>query len=67
VLLTASAVVQLDYMVALLFQAATKVPGASAFDPQEPFVAAAILAAAVALLGTLRPSEGPRPWGQSVA
>jgi len=54
VLLSSSAVVQLDYMTALLFQAAAQVPGATAFDPQEPFIAAAITGAAIALLMNLR-------------
>jgi hypothetical protein len=55
VLLTASGVIQLDYMTALLFQAAAKVPGATPYDPQEPFIAAAIGAAAAVLLANLRP------------
>jgi hypothetical protein len=60
VLLTASGVIQLDYMIALLFQTAAKVPGATPFDPHEPFIAAAILAAAAALLVNLRPVRQDR-------
>ena len=54
VLLTASGVIQLDYMTALLFQAAAKVPGTTPYDPQEPFIAAAIVVAAAVLLANLR-------------
>jgi hypothetical protein len=62
VLLTGSGIVQLDYTVALLFQAAARIPGATSVDPQEPFIAAAIIAAAAALLANLRPGPArPRP------
>jgi hypothetical protein len=54
VLLTAIGVIQLDYMTALMFQAAAQVPGATPYDPQEPFIAAAIVAAAAVLLANLR-------------
>jgi len=57
VLLTASGVIQLDYMTALLFQAAAQVPGATPYDPQEPFIAVAIVAAAAVLLANLRPAR----------
>ena len=53
VLLTASAPVQLAYMAALPAQVAAGVPGATAFDPQEPWIAALITAAAAAMLGGL--------------
>jgi hypothetical protein len=47
---------QLDYMTALPFQVAAGVPGATAFDPAEPFIATAMLAGAAALLAGLRPT-----------
>jgi hypothetical protein len=57
VLLVASAVIQVTYVLALAFQAAARIPGATAFDPQEPYIAAAITGAAAVLLGGLR--RGP--------
>ena len=57
VLLVASAVIQVNYVLALAFQAAARIPGATAFDPQEPYIAAAITGAAAVLLGGLR--KGP--------
>jgi hypothetical protein len=54
VLLVASAVIQVNYVLALAFQAAARIPGATAFDPQEPYIAAAITGAVVVLLGGLR-------------
>jgi hypothetical protein len=54
VLLVASAVIQVTYVLALAFQAAARIPGATAFDPQEPYIAAAITGAAAVLLGGLR-------------
>jgi hypothetical protein len=54
VLLVASAVIQVNYALALALQAAARVPGATAFDPQEPYIAAAITGAAAVLLGGLR-------------
>lgn len=54
--LTASSVIQVDYVLALWFQAAARLPGATAFDPQEPVIAAAIPGAAAALLAGLRRS-----------
>jgi hypothetical protein len=53
-LLVASGVVQIDYVLALVFQAAAGIPGATAFDPQEPYIAAAILGSAAALLAGVR-------------
>ncbi|SNS08422.1 hypothetical protein SAMN04488107_1263 [Geodermatophilus saharensis] len=60
VLLVASAVVQVDYVLALAAQAAARIPGATAFDPQEPFIAAAITGAAAVLVAGLRPDPGTR-------
>jgi len=57
VLLVASAVIQLNYVLALAFQAAARIPGATAFDPEEPYIAAAITGGAAVLLGALR--RGP--------
>ncbi|MGY1679972.1 hypothetical protein [Geodermatophilus sp. SYSU D01176] len=58
VLLTSSAVIQANYLLALRAQAAAGIPGATAFDPQEPPIAAAIVGAAAALLaGTRRPMD----------
>jgi hypothetical protein len=54
VLLVASAVIQVNYVLALALQASARIPGATAFDPQEPCIAAAITAAAAALLVNLR-------------
>lgn len=57
VLLLASGVVQqLGYLVALPFQAAAGVPGATVLDPFEPPIAAAFLIASVALLAGVRRS-----------
>ncbi|MGY1700024.1 hypothetical protein [Geodermatophilus sp. SYSU D00766] len=58
VLLVASAVVQVDYVLALASQAAARIPGATAFDPQEPYVAAAVTGAAAVLLAGLRRGPG---------
>ncbi|HEU4947188.1 MAG TPA: hypothetical protein VFT31_08550 [Kribbella sp.] len=62
-LLGFSVVYQLNYMTALAFQAAADVPGATAFDPQEPPIAAAALAATVVLLAGLSPKLSRRPAG----
>src|SRR3712207_6998142 len=43
-----------SYLLALQFQAAARIPGATAFDPQEPYIAATILGAAAVLLAGLR-------------
>jgi hypothetical protein len=59
VLLASGVGSQLDYMTALVFQTAAGVPGATPFDPAEPFIAAAMLAGAAALLGGLRRSPVP--------
>jgi hypothetical protein len=57
VLLIAGTIHQLGYLLALSFQAAAGVPGATAFDPMEPPVALAFLVSAAALLaGVSRPS-----------
>ena len=50
VLLTSGVVHQIGYMVALPFQVAAGVPGATAFDPIEPVIASGFLLAAVALM-----------------
>jgi hypothetical protein len=57
-MLISGTVHQLGYLVALPFQVAAGVPGATAFDPLEPPIAAAFLVAAVALLAGLRRSHG---------
>jgi hypothetical protein len=54
VLLTSGVVHQIGYMVALPFQVAADVPGATAVDPVEPVIAAGFLLAAVALLASVR-------------
>ncbi|MGY1701880.1 hypothetical protein ACI8AD_19605 [Geodermatophilus sp. SYSU D00766] len=54
VLLLASAVIQVNYVLALAVQAAAGIPGATAFDPQEPYIAAVIIGAVAVLLGGLR-------------
>ena len=51
ILLTSGVVHQIGYMVALPFQVAAGVPGATAFDPVEPVIASGFLLAAVALIG----------------
>ena len=47
-------VYQLSYLTALLFQASAKVPGATSFDPAEPFIAGVFAVAAALLLSGLR-------------
>ena len=47
-------VYQIDYMVALIFQTSAGVPGATAFDPQEPLIVAAYLVTTALLLGSVR-------------
>jgi hypothetical protein len=62
VLLPSSAVIQANYLIALRAQAAAGIPGATAFDPQEPPIAAAIIGAAAALLrGVGRSPTAPAP------
>jgi hypothetical protein len=53
-LLVAGTVQQLTYMVALPFQANAGIPGAVAFDPQEPLIALVYVIASVALLASVR-------------
>ena len=67
VLLVASAVIQVNYVLALAFQAAARIPGATAFDPQEPYIAAVITGGAAVLLAgvTRRPAAAAvRPGHQ---
>jgi len=59
VLLASGVGSQLDYMTALAFQTAAGVPGATAVDPAEPLITAAMLAGAGALLGNLRRTAVP--------
>lgn len=54
-----SVIYQLNYMVALVVQANAGVPGATAFDPQEPPIVAAFLVATVLLLGSVRGGRAP--------
>jgi hypothetical protein len=61
VFVTAGILQQVGYLTALVFQARAGVPGATAFDPQEPFIAAAFLAAAVVLFAGLRPARQHAP------
>lgn len=53
-LLVSGTVHQLGYMTALVFQAAPDIPGATAFDPIEPFITLAYVTAAVLLLVNVR-------------
>jgi hypothetical protein len=57
VLLVAGALSQLDYVVALLVQAASEVPGATAFDPVEPIILGVYAAGVGVLLRGLAPHE----------
>lgn len=57
-LLVASGVIQVNYMLALFFQAVARIPRATAFDPQEPYIAAAIAGAAAVLLANPRRRPG---------
>jgi hypothetical protein len=54
VLLTSSAVIQVDYLLALRFQTVAGIPGSTPFDPQEPLLATAIIGAAATLLAGVR-------------
>jgi hypothetical protein len=58
---------QVGYLVALPFQVAADIPGATGFDPGEPVIAAAFLLAAGALLAGLRHADsgGDHPTGRS--
>ena len=53
-LLVAGVVHQIGYMIAMLFQVNADIAGASAFDPFEPVIALAYLAAVVLLLANIR-------------
>jgi hypothetical protein len=59
VLLISGTVHQLSYMAALLSQAMSDVPGATAFDPLEPVILAAYGIAAALLLGNMRVQQHP--------
>lgn len=48
------------YMTALIFQADARVPGATAFDPLEPAIAVAFLAATAIMLANLDAARLPR-------
>jgi hypothetical protein len=65
VLLIAGTLHQVSYMVALLFQSTAAVPGAVAFDPFEPVIAALYLAATVAMMVTASPRHQPNAAGRS--
>jgi hypothetical protein len=54
VVLIAGVLQQVDYMAALVFQAAARIPGASGFDPIEPFIAAIYLVGAAVMLARVR-------------
>jgi hypothetical protein len=66
-LLASGALLQVQYMAALLFQSAARVPGATPFDPAEPVIALAMAGGAAALLVGLRrrpTTLGLEPAGQ---
>jgi hypothetical protein len=56
VVLVAGVLQQADYIAALLFQATAEIPGATGFDPIEPFIASVYLVGAVVMLKQLRGS-----------
>ncbi|PFG38294.1 hypothetical protein ATJ97_0767 [Georgenia soli] len=58
VLLTSGTLQQLQYMTGLLVQRTTGVPGAVAYDPAEPFIMLAFVAATVVLLAGLPADSG---------
>jgi hypothetical protein len=60
-LTVAGVVQQATYMTALVFQSNADVPGAAAFDPQEPFIAGAYVVAAGALLLATPKENARRP------
>jgi hypothetical protein len=60
VLLVSGLVHQVSYVAALWFQSRAKVPGATAFDPQEPVIAAVFLIALALLLVNIASSAGRR-------
>jgi hypothetical protein len=65
VLLIAGTLHQVSYMVALVFQSTAGVPGAVAFDPFEPMIAALYLTATVAILLSAGPRQMHSAVGQS--
>jgi hypothetical protein len=65
VLLIAGTLHQASYMVALLFQSTAGVPGAVAFDPFEPVIAALYLTATVAMLLAAGPRHTHSAAGRS--
>jgi hypothetical protein len=54
VVLIAGVLQQVDYMVALVFQATANIPGASGYDPIEPFITAIYLVGATVMLTRVR-------------
>jgi hypothetical protein len=50
------AVYQVNYMTALVFQAQAEVPGATSFDPVEPYIAAVFAIGAAIMLTSMKPS-----------
>jgi hypothetical protein len=65
VLLIAGTLHQASYMVALLFQSTAGVPGAVAFDPFEPVIAALYLTATVVVLLAAGPRQMHSAAGRS--
>jgi len=51
------ALYQVNYLVALVFQAEAGVPGAPGFDPAEPFIAGVFLIAVVIMGFSMRPAD----------
>jgi hypothetical protein len=51
------AVYQVNYMTALMFQAGAGVPGATSFDPVEPYIAAVFAIGAAVMLASMKPSH----------
>lgn len=60
VVLIAGVLQQVEYAMALVFQASTDIPGAIAFDPIEPFIISAYLVGTVTLLSHVRGSGSAR-------
>jgi hypothetical protein len=61
-LLTSGAVSRGEHLVAVRAQVVAGIPGATAADPHEPPIAAAVVGAAAALLGWMRrPTAAPGP------
>jgi hypothetical protein len=58
---------QIGYMVALVFQSRAAIPGASAFDPIEPFITLAFAVGAGLLLANVTSPRAPEGRGGSVA